>query len=74
MTLVQVYNTLETELYKEGFLNGFDDLLKKKSETRDYMVAKSKRKTEIALKIIEDGVDLSNWRVIESIEDAFRGN
>ena len=74
VTLVQVYNTLETELYKEGFLNGFDDLLKKKSETRDYMVAKSKRKTEIALKIIEDGVDLSNWRVIESIEDAFRGN
>ena len=55
-------------------MNGFSDLLKKKSETKDYMVAKSKCKTEIALKIIEDGVNLSNWRVIEIIENEFGGN
>ncbi|MDO4871698.1 MAG: AAA family ATPase, partial [Candidatus Saccharibacteria bacterium] len=74
VTLVQVHNTLETELYKEGFLNGFSDLLKKKSETKDYMVAKSKRKTEIALKMIEDGIELSSWRVIKSIENEFTSN
>lgn len=74
VALVQVSNTLETDLYNGDFLKDFDGLLKKKSETKDYMVAKSKRKTEIALKLIEDEVDLSSWHVVRSIESGLGGN
>lgn len=72
--LVQITNTLETDLYNNGFLQEFDELLKKKSETKDYMVAKDKCKTMVALKLIEDNTDLSNWHAIQSIESEFGSN
>lgn len=74
ITIVQVHNTLETDLFNNDFLEGFDDLLEKKSEEKDYIVAKKNKKTEIALRIIENGVDLSNWHVITSIENEFGSN
>ena len=72
--LVQITNTLETDLYNNGFLQEFDGLLKKKSETKDYTVAKDKCKTMVALKLIEDSIDLSNWHAVKSIESEFGSN
>ena len=72
--LVQIANTLETDLYNNGFLQEFDELLKKKSETKDYTVAKDKCKTMVALKLIEDSIDLSNWHAVKSIESEFGSN
>ena len=62
-------NTLETDLYDNGFLTGekCSNLLKsKKSENGCYyMVAKQKKKTEIAMNIISDNLDLSDWHIIK---------
>ncbi|MDO4729362.1 MAG: AAA family ATPase [Bacteroidota bacterium] len=74
ITLLQAYNTLETDLFNNRFLEGFDDLLEKKSEEKNFTVAKKNKKSEIALRVIENEVDLSNWHVITSIEDEFKSN
>lgn len=72
--LIEVDNTLETDLYNSGYLDGVSDLLTIHKTHNTIMVAKSNRKTEIALKLIEGKKDLSNWHVIEELKDEFRGN
>lgn len=76
--ILQMKNTLETDLYDNGFLTGekYSNLLKsKKSENGCYyMVAKQKKKTEIAMNIISDNLDLSDWHIIKDIKDEFESN
>ena len=43
-------------------------------ESNGYMVAKDKKKTEIAQNLIEKNIDLSEWHVIKEIEDEFYCN
>lgn len=72
--LIEVDNTLESDLYKNGFLENCKSLLKKNEKHNDYYVAKSKKKTEIAQKILELEIDYDNWHVIEEINETFRDN
>ena len=40
----------------------------------EYYVAKEKKKVEIAEKLIDEEVDLSNWHVIKEINNEFKSN
>lgn len=71
--LISTYNTLESDLYKNGFLKGLDNALTK-IQNPDIFVAKSGKKTLIAKKLIEDNTDLSDWHVIKEIDNAFESN
>lgn len=73
ITLLTSYNTLESDLYANGFLNDYVDLLSKVDDTEIY-VAKNGKKTLIAEKIIEGNIDLSNWHIIEEIKNEFEGH
>ena len=72
--LIEVENTLETDLYNSGFLNGCVDLIKKHKKNEKYFVAKEKKKVEIAERLIENNVNLNNWHVIEEMKDEFKSN
>lgn len=72
--LIETDNTLETDLYNNGFLGNYMELLKKHEKHNDIYVAKEKKKTEIAEKLIEDNVDLEEWHVIKEIKDEFSSN
>lgn len=75
--IVEVENTLETDLYNSNIISSddFERLLKKHPKHDNFMIAKSsRRKMEIAQKIIESGIDLSGWHVIKEIENEFKGN
>lgn len=72
--LIEIDNTLETDLYNNGFLKNYTELLRKHEEHTEIYVAKEKKKTEIAERLIEDNVDLENWHVIKEIKDEFSGN
>lgn len=72
--LIEVYNTLETDLYNNGFLNGFEDLITEHPNHQEILVAKSGKKTEIALKIIENNILLDDWHVIKEIDNEFQCN
>ena len=72
--LIEVENTLETDLYINGFLKNCSELLKKHKMYSEYYVAKEKKKVEIAEKLIDEDVDLSNWHVIKEINNEFTSN
>lgn len=72
--LLEVDNTLETDLYNNGFLNNCDELLKSHEKHAEIKVAKKNKKTEIAEKLIEDKVDLSEWHIIKDIINEFKGS
>ena len=72
--LIEIENTLETELYINGFLNNCNDLLEKHKKYPEFYVAKHKKKVEIAERLIENDIDLSNWHAIEEIENGFKSN
>ena len=72
--LIEVENTLETDLHINNFLENCDELLKKHKDYPEYYVAKSKKKVEIAEKLIEENKDLSKWHVIEEISNEFKCN
>lgn len=69
--VIEVENTLESDLYINGYMSTVNSLLK---EDGDYKVAKDKKKTEIAQHLIEENIDLSEWHVIRELEDEFNGN
>lgn len=50
--LIEIENTLETDLYINGFLNDCNDLLEKHKKYPEFYVAKQKKKVEIAEDII----------------------
>ena len=74
--LVQVYNTLESDLYKNNYLDSdeFRKLIKKHEKHQSICVAKDKKKIEIAQKLLESDADLSKWHVIREIEDELKGD
>lgn len=72
--LIEVENTLETDLYINGFLKNCNELLRKHKMHSEYYVAKEKKKVEIAEKLIDEDVDLSNWHVIKEINNEFKSN
>lgn len=72
--LIEVQNTLETDLYNNGFLVDFEDLLTTHSKHNDILIAKQKKKMNIVEKIITSKIDLKKWHVIEGIENEFRSN
>lgn len=72
--LLEVDNTLETDLYNNGYLNNFMDLLKKHKDHSEIYIAKKNRKTEIAEKLIENEIDISQWHIIRDITNEFSGN
>lgn len=72
--LLEVDNTLETDLYNNGYLESYKDLLKQHKQHNEIYIAKKNRKTEIAEKLIEDKVSISDWHVIKEIKDEFGGN
>ncbi len=72
--LIEIDNTLETDLYNNGFLSNYNELLKVHEKYSDIYVAKEKKKTEIAERLIEDNVDLEDWHVIKEIKDEFSSN
>ena len=72
--LIEIDNTLETDLYNNGFLSNYMELLKNHEKHKEIYVAKEKKKTEIAEKLIEDKVNLEKWHVIEEIKNEFSSN
>lgn len=72
--LLEVDNTLETDLYNNNYLNNFTDLLRQHKEHNEIYIAKKNRKTEIAEKLIESKIDLSEWHIIKDIKDEFKGS
>lgn len=72
--LIEVENTLETDLYINKFLGDCDELLKQHEKYPEYYVAKSKKKVEISEKLIDGNIDLSNWHVIKEIKNEFEGD
>ncbi len=69
--LLEMDNTLETDLYNNGFLDNYKDLLKQHKEHNEIYIAKDHKKTEIAEKLIEGDVCLSEWHIIKDIKDEF---
>lgn len=73
--LLEMYNTLESDLYKNNLLgSSFDNLLKEHAIFSDVHVAKDKKKTEIAELLIENNTDLAEWHIIKGINDEFKSN
>lgn len=69
--LIEINNTLETDLYDGGFLKKCKDLLKEHDKYPGFYIAKNKKKTEIAERIIENEINLDEWHVIKEIKDEF---
>lgn len=72
--LLEVDNTLETDLYDNGYLNNYMDLLKKHKDHPEIYIAKKNRKTEIAERLIENQVDISEWHIIKDIINELSSN
>lgn len=74
--LIEVENTLESDLYKNGFINEaiVSGYLCAKAET-GYMVSKEHRsKVDLAVKLLDSSISLDDWHVIREIEDEFSDN
>lgn len=72
VTIVEVDNTLETDLYNNGKLSEYTDYLKSHANHADIMVMKdNKSKASFALEVVGN-IDLSDWHVIREITDAFK--
>ena len=74
INLIEIENTLETDLYINNFLENCMDLLKQHEKYPEYYVAKPKKKVEIVEKMIDENIDLSDWHVIREIKDEFKSN
>lgn len=72
--LIEVDNTLESDLYKSGYLDDMKSLLRKNEKHKDYYVAKDRKKTEIAQRLIDSNVNYDNWHVIKEINEEFKNN
>lgn len=72
VTLLNTYNTLESDLYKNGIIKNENLLCK--VELTDIYIAKNGKKTLIAKELIDNNVDLSNWHIIKDIINEFGSN
>ena len=71
--LIEVDNTVESDLYENHFLDNCLDLLKPHEKYPNIYIAKDKKKTEIALKLIENETNLDNWHVLKEIKNELKG-
>lgn len=71
-SLIEVDNTLETDLYNNSFIN--DTVNLEQSGDSRTMIAKKNKKTEIAHILVELDIDLSNWHVIKELNEKFKSN
>ena len=72
--MLEVDNTLETDLFENGFLSDCVNLLETHKKHKEIQIAKPKSKIEIAMKLIKKRVDLDKWHVIEGIKNEFENN
>ncbi len=72
--LLEVYNTLESDLYINGFLKNLKNMLICIDDLNDLYVAKNGKKTLIAELIINQNIDLSDWHIIKDIKNEFTSN
>lgn len=72
--LIEMDNTLETDLYNNGFLEDQFCNLKKHDTHNNIYIAKSKKKTEIIQKLIMNHIDLSSWHILQEVLDEFKSN
>lgn len=72
--IIEMDNTLETDLYNNGYLINCTDLLRTSEKHKDIFVAKEKMKTKIVERLLINNVDLDEWHVIKEIKDEFSGN
>lgn len=72
--LIEIDNTLESDLYKNGYLNDLKSLLRKNEKHKDYYVAKERKKTEIVQKLIDSNLNYDSWHVIREINEEFKNN
>ncbi len=72
--LIEIDNTLETDLYNNGYITNYNDLLMNHRRHNDIMIAKKNCKIGIAERIIEHGINLSSWHVIKDIINEFESN
>ena len=72
--LVEIDNTLETDLYNHDYLDECIDLLESHNKYSEIFIAKSNKKTEIASKLIESNADLSEWHVISEVISEFKNH
>lgn len=71
--IIEVFNTLESDLYKNEFLtDDYNNYFKDFDNIYNVKVCKDKQKVPLATKMIEDDIDLSEWHVIVSIHDVFK--
>lgn len=70
--ILNTYNTLESDLYKNGFIKNAN--LLSQIESSNIYVARNGKKTLIAEELIESEVDLSSWHIIEEIQNEFSRN
>ena len=72
ITLVEVDNTLETDLYNNSKLSDYVGYLKSHKKHTDIMVMKDNNsKASLALEVVGN-IDLLDWHVIKEITDAFK--
>ncbi len=74
MKIVAMWNTLESDLFRGGFLECCPDFVEPHKDHAEVYVAKQNRKIAIARTLIENSIDLSEWHVIKEIKDEFQGD
>jgi predicted ATP-dependent endonuclease of OLD family len=71
--ILEVDNTLETDLYNNGFIEDKDGFLRSHSEHSNIRIAKTNKKTEIAEFLIGKDIDLTDWHIIRELVDELKG-
>lgn len=72
--IIEIDNTLESDLYKNGYLDSLDKSKYLKNESGHYVVKDSRYKTEIAAKLIENNCDFGTWWAVKEISKIFASN
>lgn len=72
--LIEVDNTLETDLFNNGFLDNCINLLRSDSNHSEIKIAKQKQKIKIVEKVLISKIDLEEWHVIKEIKNEFKNN
>lgn len=72
--LIEIDNTLETDLYNNGYLDDFKNYLTTHKTYPGIMIAKQNKKTELAIKLIEEKIELSDWHVVRRMMNEFGNN
>lgn len=72
--IIEMDNTLESDLVINKFINENDNLLKKLDGCNYYVAKNNHKKTQIIQNLISNEVDLSEWHVIKELHNEFRDN